>query len=624
VARELTGARSLLARATRALYYQGDLRAGRERFEAAFHAARWKGDAEAMALAALGLGGLWVHERRTVADAALVEARQSAALARLDPLSPLGLRLRIRLTAERDYREGRHSEIMAALAEARQAGDPLAIADALSLAHQCVLGPEHGAVRRALAVELVRASGRTHRRTDLLMGLLWQAVDLLLDADPHAERRLAQVRGLLERDGHLAVAYVLDAIDVMRSIRAGRFAEAEALAAACAERGAVAGHADTDAWHGAHLVAVRWYQGRLAELVPMLADLAHSPTLSAVDSSLFGALAVAAATAGDRRAAAGALARLAGSDLGDLPRSSTWLVAMYGAVEAAHLLDEPAVAARAYELLRPFARLPMMASLGVACFGSTEHALGVAALTTGRADRAVEHLRAAVRDNLALGHWPAVVLSRSRLAEAYALQGAVGSARTESAAAAEEAAALGMPVQVGTGEAPGPVVECRRAGRRWEVRLGRRRVTVEHSVGMRHLATLLAHPRRAIPAVDLAAGCGGTPLSAQPVLDDVARHGYRERLRILVADIEALEAVGDAERAARYRAERDWLLAELSAASGLNGRVRRFTDDDERARIAVGKAIRRAVSRIVEVDPVIGDALRTSVSTGNRCSYTPS
>nr|BFE81784.1 hypothetical protein GCM10020093_043850 [Planobispora longispora] len=78
---------------------------------------------------------------------------------------------------------------------------------------------------------------------------------------------------------------------------------------------------------------------------------------------------------------------------------------MYGIVEAAHLLGDAETATVAAELLGPFARLPMVASLGVACFGSARHTLGVAELTAGDAQRAVEHLRAAVQDNLAMGHW---------------------------------------------------------------------------------------------------------------------------------------------------------------------------------------------------------------------------
>jgi hypothetical protein len=150
---------------------------------------------------------------------------------------------------------------------------------------------------------------------------------------------------------------------------------------------------------------------------------------------------VVAASAGDRRTASGALARLCGEDLGALPRSSTWLTSLCGAAETAYLLDDGTTAARIHELLAPFGHLPAMASLGIACFGSVHHPLGTTALTAGDPQRAVTHLRAAVRHNLALAHWPAVVFSRRRHAEALRRRGSPGdeaAADRELAAAAEE------------------------------------------------------------------------------------------------------------------------------------------------------------------------------------------
>ena len=48
-----------------------------------------------------------------------------------------------------------------------------------------------------------------------------------------------------------------------------------------------------------------------------------------------------------------------------------------------------------------------------------------------------------------------------------------------------------------------------------------------------------------------------------------------------------------------------------------------FPDQGERARVAVGKAIRRALARITETDPILGEHLRQTVHTGVRCSYWP-
>ncbi|WP_410586539.1 BTAD domain-containing putative transcriptional regulator [Amycolatopsis sp. lyj-23] len=423
-----------------ALLDDGDLRTSREHFETAYVRAERAGDAASLARAALGLGGVWVHEHRTAVAAAALLTRLRHALERVDPGSSLGHRLQARLAAELDYEAGTHDRVLAAVSRTRTAGDPVAHAEALSLAHHCLLGPDHAVLRQELATELVGV--RSGRRTDLVMGVLWDTVDRFLAGDPHAERRLGELDDLLAERKHLAASFVADALKVMLAIRAGRFREAEAGAQACAELGQAAGDFDALGWYGAQLVAIRWFQGRLGELVPVLDGLMHSPTLSPIDNSYYSALAVAAASAGDRRTAAGALARLCGEDLGALPRSSTWLTSLCGAAETAYLLDDRTTAARIHELLAPYGHLPAMASLGIACFGSVHHQLGTTALTAGDPDRAVTHLRAAVRHNLALAHWPAAVFSRRRHAEALVRRGAPGdaaAAERELAAAEEEA-----------------------------------------------------------------------------------------------------------------------------------------------------------------------------------------
>ncbi|MEV0582114.1 hypothetical protein [Nonomuraea sp. NPDC050310] len=600
-----------------ALHAEGDLRAGRRWFESAYRAAELGGDGEGLARAALGLGGVWVHEHRTAAEAAAVRARQKRALAAVEPGSPLALRLRARLCAEEDYRTGRHTAILHVLAQARLAGDMVAVAEALSLAHHCLLGPAYGPLRLELAEELIGQASHTGRHGDLVMGLVWRTVDLFLAGEPHATRSLAELRGTLKRREHLAGSFVVRAIDVMLAIRAGRLAEAEELALECAESGAAAGDIDATIWYGAQILTIRWFQGRLGELVPALTELVNSPDLSTLDYSYTAALAMAAAGTGNRRLASGLLARLRG---GDLPSSSILLVSLYGMAETACEIEDAGTAAQLYERLLPYAKLPMIVSLGATCFGSAQHALGVAALTTGAVDLAIQHFRAAVRDNLALGHWPAAVLSRWRLAQALARRHGPGdeSARRERAQAEDEAAELAMALPAEST----PRAHVERRGRQWHVELGGRVALVDHSVGMGYLATLLANPGREIRAADLAGG-SEDGVTNQPLLDGQAERTYKERLNELESDIEELEAMYDTERATALRAERDWLIAELAAATGLGGRVRSFTGSDERARIAVGKAIRRALARIAEADPVIGAELKAGVHTGLRCSYRP-
>ncbi|HKT03082.1 MAG TPA: hypothetical protein VJT31_26430, partial [Rugosimonospora sp.] len=101
------------------------------------------------------------------------------------------------------------------------------------------------------------------------------------------------------------------------------------------------------------------------------------------------------------------------------------------------------------------------------------------------------------------------------------------------------------------------------------------------------------------------------------------RREYRQRLTVLHEQIEVYESRAEDHRADAARAERDWLLVELASATGLRGRAREFGTSEERARVSVGKAIRRAIAYIEAADPVIGAELRDCVHTGMRCCYWP-
>jgi hypothetical protein len=606
--------------------------------EAAYAEGERTADGLVMGQAVLGLCGLWVPEYRSQVAASLLEARLRHALSLVDPQSVLGLRLRIRAAGEADYRSGESGRVLGVLSQARAEGDPVALAEALSLAHQCLLGPEHGELRRVLADELVGVAARTGQDGQLLLGMLWLVIDLFLAGDPHVEGRLGELRGLLAGRSHLAVGQAVRAIEVMLAIRAGQLPVAERLAKERRDAGVKAGDADADGWYAAQLVAIRWYQGRLPELAPMLAELTSSATLSPVDYSFTAARAVAAAQSGDQLTAVRALAAVQGRHLADLPRSGSWLFTMHGVVEAAYLLGDKETARQAYELLLPFADLPMMASFGIACFGSVNHALGLALVTLGDLDSGVEFLSYSLCRNLALGHLPAVNVARLRFAEIMERRSQPGDLEMAidlRSRAADLAATLGPDVGP-----PGRrfAANCRRHGTKWRLELGPRSALIGNSVGMAHLAVLIANPGAEIAAIDLVAGAerltaragsgpgsglGLGPGLGQPVLDRAAVRQYQDRLAQVREQAERLETAGDYGGSARARAEQDWLLRELGASAGLAGRRRTFADAAERARIAVGRSIRRSLASIDSVDAVIGAHLRTAIHTGAKCWYRP-
>jgi tetratricopeptide (TPR) repeat protein len=418
-------------------------------------------------------------------------------------------------------------------------------------------------------------------------------------------------------------------------VRAGRLDDAERLAEECQRLGTHAGGADAFGWYFAHLVSIRWLQGRGEEILPIVSELIHSPELAEPNESFLAAAAALAAWAGRSDEARAALQRLRGvHGVAGLRSSSTWMVTLQGVIEAAHLLGDATAAEEAYRLLAPYADLPVMASLAVTCFGSAHRPLGLAALTTGDAERAVRHLASAVDADLRLGNQPAHALSCAALSQALHARGAAGDAERAAAlldTAIEQGHRLGLTGRVvewerqrvaaevsGTSSA----VDVRQAGRAWQVIAGSRMVEVRHSVGMTYLAELVRNPGVELSAVDLASRHELTAdAQHDPVLDDRARKEYRQRVDELRAEIADADDDGDPERAARARLELDWLVDELSRITGLAGRARSFDDSAERARTSVQKAIKRALARISEADPFVGAAIRRRVVTGGRCVF---
>ena len=140
--------------------------------------------------------------------------------------------------------------------------------------------------------------------------------------------------------------------------------------------------------------------------------------------------------------------------------------------------------------------------------------------------------------------------------------------------------------------------------------------------GFDHLRRLLRHPGTDIAATDLAGGTV-TDTSTAEVADHRALAAYRARLRALDADLAEAASWGDEGRRSRLGLEREALLAELRAATGLGGRPRRFPAAQERARVAVRKAVAAALQRIETHDPGLARLLRDTVRTGAFCRYEP-
>ena len=157
--------------------------------------------------------------------------------------------------------------------------------------------------------------------------------------------------------------------------------------------------------------------------------------------------------------------------------------------------------------------------------------------------------------------------------------------------------------------------------------------------GYHYLARLLAEPDREFHVLDLVAVEQGTLPTAThppepgqatvesggglPVIDDTARNAYRRRLAEVDDDIDEATRTNDLARLALAERDRDYLIAELSRAVGLGGRLRSSGSDAERARTSVTRSVRYALTRLGEHHPALASHLERSLHTGTYCSYAP-
>jgi len=107
------------------------------------------------------------------------------------------------------------------------------------------------------------------------------------------------------------------------------------------------------------------------------------------------------------------------------------------------------------------------------------------------------------------------------------------------------------------------------------------------------------------------------------LLDPAAKDAYRRRLTEIEDDIAQAREIADTVREESAELERDFLIRELSRAVGLGGRDRKAGVGSERARAAVTRAIRQAMTRINDAHPELGAHLDRTIQTGTYCGYLP-
>jgi hypothetical protein len=286
---------------------------------------------------------------------------------------------------------------------------------------------------------------------------------------------------------------------------------------------------------------------------------------------------------------------------------------------AAVLSDHRPAAELVYRELSRYPEQCAIEGILAGTWGSLAAHLGLLARYLGHPEQAAAHFTAAAELDAAAG---TALAERTRLW----------------ATAATPTVAVDRPGsrnRPGSGDGPGagdgPAGDARGAGFRhdgdvWTLRFAGQTARLRDSKGLRDLAVLLSRPGEQTHVTELAgaAGATGPPSPDTGVLADRrALAAYRDRLRELDAELDDADELADRARAERLALEREALLAELGAVTGLGGRPRVAGSDTERMRKAVTNRIRQAVERIDEALPELGRHLRASVHTGTWCRYDP-
>ncbi len=619
--------------------------------------ARRLGDADRLALAALGFAAPQVEAG--VVDRPLMALLEEA----LDALPPGDGALRSRILSRMsleltfsDATELRERLSLESVEMARRLNEVVPLAFALRARWLAVWGPDGLEERAALADEILALGVGTGDRETEMIG---RARRITCSMEAGAVRAAeADVLAHAALANELRMPYhqwVAGSMRGMVTLLDGALELAEEHADAAL--GFLPERRDAIYAHLNQLTPIRWDQGRLGELRGAWQEIVDTFPQAGFSR---GWLCLAEAELGRQDEAHRWLRSLVDA-IHQLPRNGIWLPALAVACVAARLLDDPGAAEEVHPLLLPYVDQTIVMSVPhpVTCFGSASLYVAMLEATLSRWEEAEDHFASAILVHTQVG--ARALLARTQLEHAHML-GRRGRTADRGRAldllnrAAATATALGMHGVLGeierlrelngggavAAEAHGNAF--RHEGEYWTVVYEGSLVRLRDSKGLRYLATLLANPGREFHVVDLegggqrgvaaASGTGRRTVSdelemrsdlgdAGEMLDATAKAAYRARLEDLQAEVDEAELFNDPARATKAREEIDFIAGELARAVGLGGRDRRAASHAERARLNVTRAIRAAIGNLARANPPLGRHLTSTIRTGRYCSYTP-
>jgi DNA-binding CsgD family transcriptional regulator len=390
----------------------GDLFRAMETFRRAATEARRLADSQLLARAALGFEEALLPSGLPRADAqsTSILLLEEALAALADGSEPLAARVLAAL-ARAIYFVGERERGTAlseqAVALARRAGDPAALAYALVVRRIAVWGPDHPEERLAVAGELLRLADAMGDSELALEGRQWRLATAFELGDMPA------VAAEIEASAQLAAALRepqplsdLAAWKATLALMDGRLDDAERFAREARDIGERAQSQNAIVDFAVQMIMLRREQWRLDELRQLESVVRGYADQYQPTPSWRPLLALLAADLGNLAEARRIVDELAAGDLLDFPRNWLWLPIMAFLSETCVALGDDRLAEMLYGLLLPFADRNVTGNTAVACLGSASYFLGSLATLLRRWEDAARHFEAALAMNQRMGLKP--------------------------------------------------------------------------------------------------------------------------------------------------------------------------------------------------------------------------
>lgn len=265
-------------------------------------------------------------------------------------------------------------------------------------------------------LRLAREAGDS--RLSLIM-YSWRFSDLLSLGDvAAADRELAAYSTLTQQ---LRLPYNLWSATLkhgMRALMAGRYAEAEQLAAEAYRIGKHAAPVSAQPVYVIQQFALYRERGGLESLEPIMREILDDNLMSARFSRCL--LAILCSAAGRHTDARAEVTRIVGDGLETIPRDIFWPSVMTLLAEAALELDDHDLCQELFRRLEPFSDQIASSGTGLICIGPVAHTLGRLAAAQGNSDLAIGYLERAIQMGRKINAPPFVAWAQHALANVLA------------------------------------------------------------------------------------------------------------------------------------------------------------------------------------------------------------